>query len=145
MCMAYERKCSCGARSASFHFRDNVMSEQVIEQLYCPACSQGVAVDPDRMVADNGWIISYDMEAARLLDRKGSRSRLTPGALFDEGYCTWNGIYPGDHIDSVREREIITAMAKSDPREYLQRLKSWASERMARLQNEGWRKAKNAA
>jgi hypothetical protein len=102
-------------------------------------------VDPGSMVADNGWIISYDMEAARLLGRNGLQSRLTPDVLFDEGYCTWNGVYPGDHIDSIRERERITVLAKTDPREYLQRLKSWANERMTRLQNEGWRKAKNAA
>ncbi len=145
MCMTQERKCSCGARSASFHFRDNIMSGQVIEQVYCPACSPGATVDLSRMVADNGWIISYDMEAARSLANEALRARMTPEVIFDEGYASWNGIYPGDHVDSVRERESITALAKTAPREYLQRLKSWANERMARLQHEGWRKARNAA
>lgn len=145
MCMAHARKCRCGARSASFHFRDNVLSEQVIEELYCPSCSKGVAVDPSRMVTDNGWVIGYDMDAARLLVNEALRTRLTPEVVFDEGYASWNGMYPGDHIDSVREREAITSLAKTDPREYLNRLKSWANERMTRLRHEGWRKAKNAA
>jgi hypothetical protein len=34
MCMAYEMKCSCGSRSVSFHFKDNIMPEQVIKGLY---------------------------------------------------------------------------------------------------------------
>jgi len=65
--------------------------------------------------------------------------------LFDQGYCTWNGVYPGDHLDSVREREKIIALAKTDPLEYLKQLKSWAVERTEKLKHEGWRKAKNAA
>ena len=145
MCMAHEKRCECGARSASFHFKDNIMPEQVVERFYCPACSPGAAFDPAAMVSDNGWIVVYDMEAARLLAKDGLAARLTPEVLFDEGLCTWNGMYPGDHIDSVRERESITALAKTNPREYIQRLKSWANERMERLRSEGWRKARNAA
>ncbi|NTW58942.1 MAG: hypothetical protein HGA43_07235, partial [Nitrospirae bacterium] len=53
--------------------------------------------------------------------------------------------YPGDHLDSVREREKIIALAKTDPLEYLKQLKSWAVERTEKLHHEGWRKAKNAA
>jgi len=144
MCMAHEMKCGCGARSASFHFKDNIMPEQVIRELYCPACASSVNQDASTMVYDNGWIIRYDMEVAKAV---GSRiaGEITPGVLFDEGYCTWNGMYPGDHIDSVRERESITAMAKSDPVGYLKKLKSWAMERSVRLKDAGWRKAQNAA
>jgi hypothetical protein len=143
--MAYETKCACGARTANFHFRDNLLPEQVVEKLYCPACSSAVTLNADTMVADNGWIISYDMDLARSVGPAGLRPRMTPGFLFDEGYCTWNGMYPGDHIDSVREREEIKTIAKTDPREYLNRLKFWATERVERLRHEGWRKAKNAA
>lgn len=142
MCRTYVKSCACGAKSASFHFRDNVMSEQVVDKLYCPNCSGEIVFEPKTMVSDNGWIISYDMEAARLLARNGQGSRLSPDVLFDEGYCTWNGVYPGDNIDSVREREAINALAKTDPREYLSRLRTWADDRMTRLRNEGWRKAK---
>ena len=144
MCMAHEMKCVCGARSASFHFKDNVMPEQVIQRLYCPACAASVPQDAATMVLDNGWIIQYDMEVAR---SAGGRlaGEITPGFLFDEGYCTWNGMYPGDHIDSVRERESITVLAKTDPAGYLKKLKNWATERAGRLKDAGWRKAQNAA
>jgi hypothetical protein len=142
--MAHEMKCSCGARSASFHFKDNIMPEQVVRELYCPACASTVAQDSATMVSDNGWLIRYDMEVAKAVGGRIAGD-ITPGLLFDEGYCTWNGMYPGDHIDSVRERASITAMAKSDPVGYLKKLKSWATERSVRLKDAGWRKAQNAA
>ena len=145
MCMAYEMKCTCGARFVSFHFKDNIMPEQVIKELYCPSCSNGVAVDPATMISDNGWIIRYDMEAAKFMGEKHIKGEITPGLLFDQGYSSWNGVYPGDNIDSVREREKIVALAKTDPAEYFRKLKSWAVERMEKLKNEGWRKAQNAA
>src|SRR5512139_780342 len=53
MCMAHERHCSCGERSVSFHFKDNIMPEQVIRDLYCPSCAKGVAIDQSTMVTDN--------------------------------------------------------------------------------------------
>ena len=145
MCMAYEKSCSCGARSASFHFRDNVLPEQIVKDLYCPSCGKDVALDPSDMVRDNGWMIRYDMDMARVMSTGKIAGSVTPDLLFDEGYCTWNGMYPGDHHDSVREREKITALAKTNPVEYLKKLKSWAVERSERLKDEGWRKAKNAA
>lgn len=145
MCMAQERRCSCGKHSVSFHFKDNVMPEQVVKGLYCPDCSPSVALDPATMVQDNGWIIRYDMEAAKFMGEKHIKGEITPAVLFDNGYCTWNGVYPGDHIDSVRERERIIVLAKTNPAEYLKQLKSWAVERSEKLKHEGWRKAKNAA
>ncbi len=145
MCMAHEMKCTCGARSVSFHFKDNIMPVQVIKGLYCPSCSNEVTPDPSTMVSDNGWIIRYDMEAAKFMGEKHIKGNITPGLLFDHGYCSWNGVYPGDHLDSVREREKIIALAKTNPVEYLRKLKSWAVERMEKLKNEGWRKAQNAA
>jgi hypothetical protein len=145
MCMAYERSCSCGAGSASFHFRDNILPEQVVKELYCPSCGKDTAVDPANMVRDNGWIIRYDMDVARFSSGGRIDGAISAERLFDDGYCTWNGMYPGDHIDSVRERERITALAKTNPVEYLKKLKTWAIERMERLRDEGWRKAQNAA
>lgn len=144
MCMAHEKKCECGSRSASFHFRDNVLPEQVVQGLYCPSCAPRISADPAFSVTDNGWVIQYNMDIAQAA---GARQigAVTPSVLFDEGYCTWNGMYPGDHIDSVRERDQITSLAKSNPIEYLKKLKSWAMERAERLKHEGWRKAQNTA
>ena len=145
MCMAYEKKCNCGARSVSFHFRDNIFPEQVIKGLYCPACSDTVSVDPSTMVLDNGWVLSYDMDAAKFMGEKHIKGEITPGLLLDQGYCSWNGVYPGDNIDSLREREKIIALAKTNPAEYFKQLRSWAIGRMEKLKNEGWRKAQIAA
>lgn len=143
MCMAYETRCRCGTKTASFHFKDNIMSEQVIKGLYCPNCSSDTNINPDTMVVDNGWIIEYDMDIAKFMGKRIAIDHITPDMLFDEGYCTWNGLYPGDHIDSVKEREKITFLAKSNPALYLEEMKSWTKKRIERLQNEGWRKTKN--
>ncbi len=53
----------------------------------------------------------------------------------------WRGIYPGEHIDNVREREKITKLAKIDPKRYLEEIKTWSIQRMERFSEEGWRKA----
>ncbi|BCB97011.1 hypothetical protein JZK55_19330 [Dissulfurispira thermophila] len=142
MCIAYEMRCQCGSKTASFHFKDNIMTEHVIKTLYCPNCSSDINVNPEKMIVDNGWVIEYDMDIAKFMGQKISNAHITPDILFDEGYCTWNGIYPGDHIDSLKEREGITALAKTNPLMYLNKMKSWAKERTERLKNEGWRKAK---
>ncbi|MDH4161983.1 MAG: hypothetical protein OEW15_04750 [Nitrospirota bacterium] len=143
--MAYERNCVCGAGTASFHFNDNIITEKAITDLYCPACAKTAPFDEQSMVADNGWVIRYNMELARFSANGKIPGEVTPAVLFDEGFCTWNGMYPGDHLDSVREREQITSMAKTNPMEYIRKLKTWAVERTEKLKDEGWRKAKNAA
>lgn len=145
MCVAHLLKCSCGARSASLHFRDNILSEQVVAGLYCPSCPQKPAVDQESMISDNGWIIVYNMDIAKFAGAQSIEHPIKPAVLFDEGYCTWNGIYPGDTIDSVAEREKIISLAKTDPREYVKRLTSWGADRMKRLAAEGWRKAREGA
>ena len=144
MCVACVINCSCGAGSASFHFKDNILSEHVVAGLYCPSCSQKAVFDPEAMLSDNGWIIVYNIDLAKFAGQKSIGPHITPETLFDEGYCTWNGIYPGDHVDSVKEREKIISLAKTNPGEYIKRLKSWATERMKRLAGEGWRKAHEA-
>lgn len=144
MCVACLKMCSCGAGSASIHFRDNILPDEVVSGLYCPVCSKTVKFDPDSMVYDNGWIIVYNMDVARSAGRGRISHHISPETLFFEGYCTWNGIYPGDHIDSVAERDEIVSLAKTDPKEYIKRLKTWANDRMMRLAGEGWRKARVA-
>ncbi len=144
MCMEYSKRCECGQKEASFNFRDDIMPPEVISRLYCPECSREIKFDPETMISDNGWVIEYDMDVVRFSATKTPHlltKNLTPEVLFDEGYATWRGIYPGDHIDSAREREEIVAMARVDPKAYLERIKTWGIERMERLKREGWRKA----
>ncbi len=145
MCMAYEARCRCGAEKASFQFKDNIMSQDVIRALYCPVCSSGLSVNPATMVIDNGWVIEYDMDVAQFMGRKCGRCVMTADDIFDEGYCTWNGMYPGDHSDSMKEREQIAALAKAAPGLYLKEMKAWMIERMKRLREAGWRKAREKA
>ncbi|MCL4476674.1 MAG: hypothetical protein M1508_10680 [Nitrospirae bacterium] len=141
--MAYEMNCSCGNGLAGFNFRDEIMTGEVISRLYCPQCSRDIKFDQETMVADNGWVIEYDMDIARFQAQKikADALNITPDFIFDESYCTWRGIYPTDHIDSVVERTEIMKLAKINPRKYLEELKEWANTRMERLSKEGWRKA----
>ena len=146
MCMAHEMACSCGNGMAGFNFKNEVMTGEIINRIYCPACSRDLSFDPATMLADNGWVIEYDMEIARFQGHKLEMKpdELTPDFLFDEGYCTWRGIYPTDHIDSVFERTEIVKRAKIDPRKYLEEMKDWAAARMERLSKQGWRKTRRA-
>jgi len=144
MCMEHSVVCKCGRREASFNFKNEVMPPEVIESLYCPACSEDVMHQSECMLKDNGWIIHYDMDIAGLYSKRlpvPDRDNITPETLFDEGYVTWRGVYPGDHIDSAEERAAITKLAKEDPRKYFEEMKNWAIGRMARLKEDGWRKA----
>jgi len=136
--------CSCGNSTAGFNFRNEIMSGDIISGVYCPECSHDIDFDPGTMVADNGWVIAYDMEIARFQSHKLTvkPEELTPDFIFDEGYCTWRGVYPTDHIDSVLERAEILKLARINPRKYLEEIKEWANTRMERLTQEGWRKAR---
>jgi hypothetical protein len=142
MCVDHKITCNCGKNSASFNFKDDLLPPEVVNRLYCPACSSSASYKPESMIADNGWIIDYNMEVARFMAQKvASAGAIVPGFLFDEGYCTWRGIYPNDHIDSARERDELVKLAKTDPRRYFEELKTWGNRRMERLAREGWRKA----
>ena len=143
MCVAYEINCSCGNGMAGFNFKDEIMAGEVINRLYCPQCSKDIKFNPETMIADNDWIIEYDMDIARFQAQKIKTGGLniTPEFIFDEGYCTWRGMYPADHIDSTIERAEIVRLAKTDLKKYLEEIKGWANKRMERLAREGWRKA----
>ena len=117
------------------------MPVEVVDRLYCPACSGDIKYDPESMLMDNGWVIEYDMDVARFMGGKLPYAEITPELLFDDGYCTWRGVYPTDHIDSVTEREELVKLAKINPKKYLEEFKKWGLERMERLALEGWRKA----
>jgi hypothetical protein len=141
MCIDHAMRCKCGNQSASFNFKDEIMPVEAINGLYCPACSGEIKYNPESMLIDNGWIIEYDMEVVQFAGRELPHRNITPELLFDEGYCTWRGVYPTDHADSVREREELVKLSKINPKKYLEDFKKWGIERMARLAAEGWRKA----
>jgi hypothetical protein len=142
MCIEHSINCSCGKSSAGFNFRDEVLPFEVIIKLYCPACSPGTTYNPSTMIADNGWIIEFDMDVARFMLQKKAPARVvTPEFIFDEGYCTWRGVTPSDHIDSVRERNGLLQLAQTDRKRYFEEFKNWSNNRMERLAREGWRKA----
>ncbi|MGC2062836.1 MAG: hypothetical protein WA610_07640 [Thermodesulfovibrionales bacterium] len=144
MCVDHTMNCKCGWSSASFNFKDEIMPVEVVNSLYCPKCSGDVAFEASSMLKDNNWIIDFDMDVARFMGQRLPSSSISPEYLFDEGYCTWRGVYPTDHIDSVRDREELVKLAKINQRKYLEEFKKWGLERMYRLEKEGWRKAREA-
>ncbi len=141
MCVEHKKVCMCGRSSASLQFRDEIMPEEVLEGVYCPVCSSKVQYDEQTMISDNGWIIKYDMDIVRFMQHKLPVTGATPGYLFDEGYCTWDGIYPTDRADAVRERAELVELAKTDKKKYIEQFRTWGINRMVRLAKEGWRKA----
>lgn len=144
MCMEHKLVCSCGKNNASFTFVNSVMPPEVIDGLYCPECGKEIELEEAKMLNDNGWVISYNMDIAALYSKRlpaQDASELSPEILFDKGYATWRGIYPGEHIDAETERNEIAKLAKEDPKEYFKKIKTWAIDRMERIKEEGWRKA----
>ncbi len=147
MCQEVKKTCNCGQNFAQFHLRDNVMGQEVIDHLYCPSCSDLIAFDPATMIEDNGWVIEYDMDLARMFaiaKLSMEPSQVSPGLVFDEGYVTWREMYPGETKDIAEERNNIIALKDSDPNRYLATINSWAVERIQRLKDAGWRKAVRA-
>lgn len=147
MCQEVRKTCSCGKKHAQFHLRDNVMGQEVIDRLFCPSCSGNQEFDSVTMVRDNGWIIEYDMDLARMFaitKLSMDPTHVNPELIFDEGYVTWREMYPGETVDISDERNKIIALKESDPKEYLAAINSWAVERIQRLKDDGWRKAVRA-
>ena len=144
MCLEVRKTCKCGSKTAQFHLRDNIMSQEVLLDLYCPACSKEVALNPETMLMDNGWIIEYDMDLAKFL----AVSKLMvdpdivrPGYIFDSGYACWQEMYPGEQQDVLEQRKEILALQKQDPSRYLKEISSWNIARIQQLKADGWRKA----
>lgn len=142
MCMDHRKTCVCGRKEASFNFRDELLPVETLDRLFCPDCSDRVAFNPDTMLQDNGWIIEYDIEIAHLTGHKLPAAQITPEFLFDEGFCTWRGLYPGDREDSVREREELIKLSKINPKQYVTEFRNWSIQRMQKLADDGWRKAR---
>jgi len=147
MCQEVRQKCACGQAEVQFHLRDNIMTPEVIDHIYCPNCSTQNNVDGNRSINDNGWVISYDMEIAHMFaitKLKIDPAIVNPEFIFDGGYATWREMYPGETKDISRERDQIIATKDADPQGYLEKIRSWNVERIERLKLAGWRKALQA-
>lgn len=146
MCHAQTRICACGQGTATLHFGNNVLPENIVKGLYCPHCSQGVEFNSETMLSDNGWIIDFEIEGARLFAHEfpAAPEDVTPDFIFDQGFCTWVGFTPTDQRDSYEEKAAIIELAKTDKRRYFQEMKDWSLNRAKRLADKGWRKAKAA-
>ena len=86
------------------------------------------------MVNGNNWIIDFDMDIVRFVSQRLPAPSINPERLFDEGYCSWRGLYPTDHLGSIKEREELGKLAKINQRRYIEEFKKWGIERMVRLE-----------
>lgn len=147
MCLEIRKTCKCGKNDAQFHMRDNVLSQEVITELYCPHCKDKTTLNPETMLHDNGWIIEYDMDLARFMTVSKlmvDPDSVRPEYLFDSGYACWQEMYPGEKQDILEERAEIMELQKTDPTRYLQEISRWNIARIERLKADGWRKAQAA-
>jgi len=147
MCLEIRKTCKCGSKTAQFHMRDNIMSQEILTELYCPDCSTEVELNPESMLMDNGWVIEYDMELAKFLAVSKlmvDPDSVRPGFVFDGGYACWQEMYPGEQKDVLEERKEIIALQKEDSTRYLKEISTWNIARIERLKTEGWRKAQAA-
>ena len=104
----------------------------------------GYPFDPSTMIKDNDWIIEYDMEIAGVFAHKmrARKEELAPDFIFDNGYASWNGYTPNDIKAAAKEKMAMLELARTDKRRYMTEIKSWTENRLKRLADEGWRKAK---
>jgi len=147
MCVEVRKTCCCGEKNVQFHLRDNIMTKEVILALYCPKCSEDVAMIEEAMINDKDWIIEYDMELAQFLAAAKlniAPDAVNPAFLFDTGYANWLEMYPGEKQDILEDRKEIMGLAKTDPQKYLETINSWNISRVERLKSDGWRKAQAA-
>ncbi len=145
MCLNERRSCRCGRNAAFLIFRDNLLSPEILVNLFCPECRGRAIWNGDTMLEDCGWILEYDLDQAQaLLTRWGVTSRATPEFLFDEGYLSWQGLAPGDQEVNARMHRRLAPLIEQDLALYLKTLKAEWLEHVAGLKAAGWRKAQNA-
>ncbi|MFZ5776242.1 MAG: hypothetical protein ACOY3Z_12230 [Thermodesulfobacteriota bacterium] len=127
--------------------RDNLLPGDVVQRLFCPSCQERSTYDASTMVEDNGWRIEYDMMLAKMAAATKLRMEMDevdPEFLFDQGYACWLEMYPGEREEIREEKERITALLQEDQRRYLETIQAWNINRVARLKDAGWRKARMA-
>jgi hypothetical protein len=143
--MMESRRCYCGSKLAHLNFRDNLLSPEILVNLYCPECGLEKDFDPETMVADCGWIMEYDMERAQaFFIRQNLNKDITPEIIFDEGYLTWQGFSPGDHEIRADLHQRLAPLIKGDMNQYVQTLKNEWLAHVERLKAAGWRRAQQA-
>jgi len=144
MCLSIRRTCVCGKTEAQFMHRDNILPEAILVNLYCPACRGQADWDGEAMTEDGGWILEYDMEGARfLLWDKGMAREVTPDILFEEGYCSWNGLTPTDLAERTRLHASLAPLLQGDRLTYINALKKTMITYVNELKAAGWRKAQH--
>ncbi|MGQ9484028.1 MAG: hypothetical protein ACUVSA_03320 [Desulfosoma sp.] len=142
MCLHQKRPCECGLEEAYIFHRDSILPEEVLVHLYCPQCAASVPWDVKTMVKDGGWILEYDMEAARFyLGRRFGRSDYSPEEIFDQDYCSWYGLTPKDLESSTRLHEELQPLKHTDLKEYIRRITQRRQQEVLLLKRQGWRKA----
>lgn len=145
MCLSIRRRCVCGKQEAHFMHRDNILPESILINLYCPECRQEVVWDPACMTEDCGWILEYDMEGAKFFFwDKGIVDELTPDYLFDQGYCSWNGLTPQDLAARRLIHAELAPLLQQDRLAYINTLKETMLRHVQELKDAGWRKAQLA-
>lgn len=143
MCMDVRKECECGSKNVQFHLRDNVMIPEVIAKLFCPRCPGDAKFSEKTMLNDNGWIIEYDMDLAKMLAVQQltiDPNLVDPTFIFDQGYACWQELYPGEKTDIKDEKEKIIQLLQVDQKKYLETIQSWNIERIKKLKAIGWRK-----
>jgi hypothetical protein len=142
MCLSIRRTCACGKEEAQFMHRDNILPEAILVNLYCPECRTQTDWDVETMTEDGGWILEYDMDGAKFLFwNKGIVNEITPDFLFDEGYCSWNGLTPQDLAERTRLHAALAPLLKEDRLAYINKLKETMINHANNLKEAGWRKA----
>ena len=143
MCSNHRLPCSCGRNYANLMFKNHILHPNVVSNIYCPECSKNVNLDLECMLADNDWILEFDLRLAGgcLQQANISAVHLSPAFLFDQGYASWNGFTPNELDQRLVERQDILALADRDMRLYLAELKRWGCERVQKFREAGWRKA----
>lgn len=125
--------------------RDNILPESILVNLYCPECRHQAQWDPETMTEDCGWILEYDIEGARFFFwQKGMTEEITPDYLFEQGYCSWNGLTPQDLAERTRLHADLAPLFQQDRLAYINALKATMLRHVQELKDAGWRKAQQA-
>jgi hypothetical protein len=95
------------------------------------------------MLADNGWILEFDLVIARSCLHRANidTANLDPEFIFDQGYASWNGFTPDELDQRLEERQKIIGLAAQDMHLYLAEIKRWGLARVKKFREAGWRKA----
>lgn len=145
MCLSIRRLCACGKQEANFMHRDNILPEGILVNLYCPECRHLAVWNPETMTEDCGWILEYDVEGARFFFwDKSMVDDVTPDFIFDQGYCSWNGLTPQDLAERTRLHAELAPLLQQDRLTYINALKGTMLRHVQELKDAGWRKAQLA-